>query len=548
VPLRNLPIRTRLAVTFVALAAVVLLAGATGVLGMQRLASGAATVFEQDVVPMDYLNRISLNFLMARVDVRDALLSAQRNEPARVAEFHGRAVEQVGQVEALSRQYAVRITSDAERRLFDEYIANLAAFKAVAVQVIEATRAGDVGQAADLILTRCIPGAEQVKRSIEALMAYKQSAARQHNEAGARSARSALLLVGLLVLIGAAGSLLFGLAISRSIVRPVGELETAARSLAAGRLDMRVDDSGADEIGALARSFNGALREVEALVREVTAAVHATSTSAAASAAEAERIAAIIRRQTEDARHASGRVGQIAQVIAGNAESAGNAAAQAGRASETARATSEAVGQTIAGMNELAAVVVGSSRSVGALGVRSEQIGRIVEVISGVADQTGLLALNAAIEAARAGEQGRGFAVVADEVRKLAERTQQATREIAATIEAIQHDTNEAVRAMEAGTARVEHGRGVAGQAAEAIRDILERTAELDRIIGAVAGTSRAEAQAGEEAARTVAAIGEASAASLAAVDGLAAEAKRLGALTAGLEALVARFRTAPAA
>ena len=137
------------------------------------------------------------------------------------------------------------------------------------------------------------------------------------------------------------------------------------------------------------------------------------------------------------------------------------------------------VDAAIAMMKKIEEQVNSSAKVVGELGKRSDEIGQIVETISGIAGQTNLLALNAAIEAARAGEQGRGFAVVAEEVRKLAEQSAEAATNIANLIATIQADTESAVEAIDQGNHGVKEGTQAVIETGEAFAGIEEQSNRL---------------------------------------------------------------------
>ena len=155
----------------------------------------------------------------------------------------------------------------------------------------------------------------------------------------------------------------------------------------------------------------------------------------------------------------------------------------------------QAVQDAIDGMNTIREQIQETSKRIKRLGESSQEIGEITELISDITEQTNVLALNAAIQAASAGEAGRGFSVVAEEVQRLAERSADATRQIAALVKTIQTDTQDAVAAMEHSTQDVVRGATLSDAAGSALGDIDRVTRELSSLIAHISSQARQEAE-----------------------------------------------------
>lgn len=214
-----------------------------------------------------------------------------------------------------------------------------------------------------------------------------------------------------------------------------------------------------------------------------------------------------VQRQRDEIDQVATAMNEMAatvQEVAQNTQSAMNAANEA---TEQARSGALTVTEAIGVIENLSASVRQAQQVIQKLSEDSTSIGSVLEVITGIAEQTNLLALNAAIEAARAGEQGRGFAVVADEVRTLASRTQDSTQEIQAMIEQLQQGTKNAVQSMDQSREKTEAVVGVAKQAGEALTGITRAVSQIADMNSHIATAAEEQSAVSEDINQNVVSI-----------------------------------------
>lgn len=284
-----------------------------------------------------------------------------------------------------------------------------------------------------------------------------------------------------------------------AILRLMNELQVVAEG------DLTQEATVTEDItGAIADSVNYTVEELRSLVANVqTTATQVAQTSASVDGTSTELLAASteqlreIRQTGESVLSMAQRINQIA----GEAKETAQVAAQSRDAAEKGFG---AVQNAIGGMNVIRDQIQDTAKRIKRLGESSQEIGEITELISDITEQTNVLALNAAIQAASAGEAGRGFSVVAEEVQRLAERSADATKQIAALVKTIQTDTQDAVAAMERSTNGVVEGAKLSDNAGTVLNEIDQISARLSNLIEKISYTAEQEAQSANVVAQSI--------------------------------------------
>jgi methyl-accepting chemotaxis protein len=353
-------------------------------------------------------------------------------------------------------------------------------------------------------------------------------------------ARNMQLICTLLALIL---GVLAAVIITRQITRPLKDTLEVVERIASGDLSHTMVVTRRDELGELQQGIQRMGTTLRDLIGSIRDSVVQIASAAEELSAVTEQTSAGVNSQkveTDQVATAMHEMTATVQEVARNAEQASHAASAA---DEEARAGDKVVGEAIVQIERLAAEVVRSTDAMNQLEQESDKIGKVMDVIKAVAEQTNLLALNAAIEAARAGEAGRGFAVVADEVRGLAQRTQKSTEEIEALVAGLQNGTRQVSSIMLSSRELTESSVTLTRKAGTSLESITLTVSNIQAMNQQIAAAAEQQSAVAEEISRSIINVRDVSEQTASASEETAASSVELARLGNQLQMLVSHFK-----
>ncbi len=472
------------------------------IMAVNRLAASTVSITQSDLVLQNVGRFLSADNLML------SQLLFPGNEVSMTAspKLVNRVVKQVDQ-EITRGQNAVRTPQMAKAfKEFDQIASLWKDYRKDIAGLQSDVQKGDLDKAGDLLQHHALPNWRRMNASLsmfrQEVGTVKAKDLADVQATASRSVRVGVIAAVVAMVVGGALVLLVIWRLSAQLRRTVDMMNDIAEG--DGDLTQRLAVAGKDELGVLAEAFNRFIGRMQELISGVSDATSRVSASASQMSTTNEETSGHIRQQKSEIEQVATAMNEMSASVQEVARSAQDAAAAAQETDERSSEGRQEVNATVEQIEKLAGDVERAADVIQQLQGSSEDIGRVLDVIRGIAEQTNLLALNAAIEAARAGEQGRGFAVVADEVRTLAQRTQDSTHEIQAMIEALQSGTNQAVEVMHESRSRAGESVQQAERAGTSFEAIATGINRINEMTGLIASAAEEQSSVAEEVNRNI--------------------------------------------
>jgi methyl-accepting chemotaxis protein len=445
------------------------------------------------------------------------------------------------------KEYAIveeRILGDEGKQLIAKTIQIFRDWKPIRDEVIKHMQAGERDAAATITKEKGAKHVATLDKKMVALVNYAAVKGEGFFNMAQAKSDSAYVLTISMIVVGTILGIGIVYLLARLIITPINKLKSNIEYIEQNSdLQQLIDISTNDEIGKTALAFNAMLEKFQALIQQIISSTTQLATASEQVSSVASESARNVERQIQETDQVATAINEMTATVQEVAKSATSAASAAQSADNESKGGKSVVMTTMQAIEDLANEVESTSTIIHQVEEDSKNIGNILDVIKGIAEQTNLLALNAAIEAARAGEQGRGFAVVADEVRTLASRTQDSTNEIQQMIEKLQSGSRKAVAAMEVGREKAATGVEHAKEASEALEAITRSVATINEMNTQIASAAEEQSSVAEEINKSIINIREVSELTANGSEQTTNTSQQLSSLATQLQSLVAQFK-----
>jgi len=537
--LRKMNIAPRAFLGFALIGGLMLVLGVFALNQMSKIRGAGEDIASMSVPSIKSLDEFTQLTLRLRVLSYRLLVNREPDVQQKTMELFDLRNQQIRDAQKVYEQL---IDGPEERAAYDKYVQLLAQYRQLEERMKTFSRNNQIDDLRKMLNTELLANSEEVNAALAKLLEINTlQIDKTDRNAGDQYSMSFNLVITLLV-IATGLTVLFAWLLTNSITKPIANALSAAEEIAEGNLTRPITVDGEDEAGRLLL----AMSKMQDKLRDTLQRISGSATQLASAAEELNSVtdesARGLTQQNNEIEQAATAVNEMTSAVEEVARNAVSTSEASKNATTSAGDGRDLVQETVSAIERMSADVQSTATLIGDLANESRDIGKVLDVIRGLADQTNLLALNAAIEAARAGEAGRGFAVVADEVRALAHRTQQSTSEIERMIGSIQSGTEHAVDSMRNSTERAESTLNIARGAGMSLDTINSAIVEINERNLVIASAAEEQAQVAREVDRNLVNIRDLSVQSATGANQTSAASNELSRLAVDLNTMVGRF------
>ncbi|ARZ63463.1 methyl-accepting chemotaxis protein [Bacillus cereus] len=506
--LRNSKVGTKLNILIAISSIACIVLSLIGFLGLERGKSTSSNMYEDNLLPIEWIGIVESNFYHVNMNFMEIMLSKdEKRMNELIREMDGIRKEN----DHLLKQFEAKVISTKEKELYNTFHET---FNELRTQMRKAQELGKSNneEAYAYYLKEIEPNMQKSIQSIRELISYNSNDAELLQKENNNGAQNTMIMFVSISILAILIILFIGYIIKLTIRKPLALLQNDMEKVAAGDLTTRTPYKANNELGHIVQSFNSMLDNLQQLIANVKMTTQEVISTTEGVLQDTNRASIIsnevvqtvlevktkIEGQVTSIQESSSSMEEITTGVQTVAESSAVVAEVAVTTTEQINIGSEVINHSILQMNSVHDVVEETSKVINKLVTRTQQIDTALAAITNIAEQTNLLALNAAIEAARAGENGKGFAVVAAEVRDLAEQSKESANEVNHLIKSIQQDTQDTVNVMQKGQQKAVEGKEAAYKANQTFLSIMK---DIDKITGQIQEVSAAteEMSAGTE-------------------------------------------------